>query len=162
MKLTLAANFVGSFLEPLPPDSFLTTSNTQYLLGLLPNDAAPHARLIDAVGSRVTCSPPALLTDEDILVLAPSNRFYTALRNAGWVQDGVGNMNRTRSTLPYANATNFTSYRLGGTDLNIIATKKHTFYRRFVRATLLATRFNLLNKKDRIELFQAVLYPELS
>jgi len=35
---------------------------------------------------------------------------------------------------------------------------KEEFYNRFECATVIAKRFNLLNKNDRIELFQNILY----
>ncbi|WP_181950862.1 hypothetical protein [Aurantiacibacter spongiae] len=50
----------------------------------------------------------------------------------------------------------FRSWRRG--DLNIVTTTSSEFYDRFETATELAKRFNLLDKADRIALFQAVLY----
>lgn len=111
-------------------------------LGQTLADAAP-------VGSRVTCSPPPHDTDEDWLVLVYSDP-EPALRAAGFTQDGspefyTGN-----------DAGGFRSWRLG--DLNVVTTSEIEFYDRFMTATMLAKRFNLMNKGDRIALFQAVLY----
>ena len=50
----------------------------------------------------------------------------------------------------------FRSFRKG--DMNIITTESMEFFDRFMTATALAKRFNLLEKADRIALFQAVLY----
>ena len=43
---------------------------------------------------------------------------------------------------------------------NYIFTDDAEFYDRYVAATLLAKKYNLLNKPDRIQLFHAVLYGE--
>lgn len=101
------------------------------------------------VGSRVTCNPAPSDTDEDWLALVYSDPAER-LREAGFTQDGspefyTGNDNG-----------GFRSWRRG--DLNIVTTADREFFERFVTATDLAKRFNLLDKGDRIALFQAVLY----
>lgn len=101
------------------------------------------------VGSRVTCDPPPAGTDEDWLVLTRGDP-QPGLEAAGFTQDGspefyTGN-----------DAGGFRSWRLG--DVNVITTQDAGFHERFMTATHLARRFNLLNKADRIALFQAVLY----
>ena len=106
-------------------------------------------QLIRAVGSRVTCNPAPQNTDEDYLVLADDDTHST-LALAGFTQDGqpefyTGNDNG-----------GFQSFRRG--TVNVIATRDIEFFDRFITATELAKRFNLLNKSDRIALFQAVLY----
>jgi hypothetical protein len=50
----------------------------------------------------------------------------------------------------------FVSLRSG--DVNLIVTSDARFAARFLVATRLATQLNLLNKNDRVALFQAVLY----
>lgn len=50
----------------------------------------------------------------------------------------------------------FQSFRCD--DVNLIVTVDSEFYNRFVAATSVAMRLNLLEKSDRIALFQAVLY----
>lgn len=102
-----------------------------------------------AVGSRYTCNPPPLDTDEDYLVLV-SGDPYAELMQAGFDQDGspefyTGN-----------DAGGFRSWRKG--NLNVITTESHEFYGKFMKATHLAKRFNLLEKRDRIALFQVILY----
>lgn len=111
-------------------------------LGKLIADAAP-------VGSRITCNPSPVDTDEDWLVLVHDNP-EEAMQAAGFDQDGspefyTGNDNG-----------GFRSWRLG--DVNVITTQEVEFYDRFMTATMLAKRFNLMHKGDRIALFQAVLY----
>lgn len=101
------------------------------------------------VGSRVTCNPPPTDTDEDWLVLVRQVNVQ-ALTDAGFTQDGspefyTGNDNG-----------GFRSWRRD--DLNVITTEDADFFWRFMTASDLAARFNLLDKADRISLFQAVLY----
>ena len=108
--------------------------------------------LMVAVGSRVTCDPAPLDTDEDWLILCPDPDASKdhLVNNSGFVIEGnpqfyTGNDNGQ-----------FQSYRLG--DINAIVTPSDEFYELFLTATELAKRFNLLEKDDRIALFQAVLY----
>jgi len=101
------------------------------------------------VGSRVTCDPPPVDTDEDWLVLV-TDVPETRMKETGFGQDGspefyTGN-----------DAGGFRSWRKG--DLNVITTQSDEFYRLFLTATYLAKRFKLQRKEDRIALFQAVLY----
>lgn len=110
---------------------------------------ATGALLAVPVGSRVTCNPPPTNTDEDWLCLMagdPTERMSAA----GFKQDGspefyTGNDNG-----------GFRSWRKG--DLNIVTTESQEFFERFETATYLAKRLNLMEKADRIALFQAVLY----
>jgi hypothetical protein len=109
---------------------------------------------INAVGSRVTCSPAPTNTDQDWLVLVPHasyDAFAKSLMADGWEVGG--------SAIPvdddYRNPhEKFNSFTKG--DDNVIATCSEEFHRRFLSAT--ATALNLLEKRDRINLFQAVLY----
>lgn len=108
-----------------------------------------RAAMACAVGSRVTCNPPPTDTDEDYLVFTAHDPA-PALLSAGFKQDGspefyTGNDNG-----------GFRSFRRG--NLNIITTQSPQFFDRFMTATDLARRFNLMAKSDRIALFQAVLY----
>lgn len=115
--------------------------------------AALGAILVDIrpVGSRVTCDPPPADTDEDWLVLIRRDPTE-ALKAAGFRMDG-----RTKFYTG-KDAGSFRSWRKPGSDINIITTPYSAFYELFETATLLAKRFNLLDKGDRIALFQAVLY----
>lgn len=107
------------------------------------------ARALSRVGSRETCDPAPVGTDEDWLLLTRTDPEAT-LRALGFGQDGhpefyTGN-----------DAGGFRSWRFG--DVNVITTEDPVFHDRFMAATHLAKRFNLLDKGDRIALFQAVLY----
>ena len=102
-----------------------------------------------AVSSLVTCSPAPVDTDRDWLVLIKPGAEKLLPEN-GFSQDG--------SPQFYTGNDNggFRSWRKG--ELNVITTPDNEFFQRFITATALAKRFNLLNKQDRIALFQAVLY----
>lgn len=109
---------------------------------------------VEPTGSRITCNPAPTDTDEDyILHVSDNNVMDRLLTDAGWEFGG----SRIPPDANYL-ATDglFASYTLG--DVNIIVTASDTFYRRFVAATHVAKRLNLLVKNDRIALFQAVLY----
>jgi len=102
-----------------------------------------------AVGSRVTCNPAPVDTDEDWLIRV-SGEVSNLLAMAGFTQEGqlgdyTGNIEG-----------GFQSWRKD--TVNLIVTSDVGFFDRFVTASLLAARFNLLLKEDRIALFQAVLY----
>ena len=111
---------------------------------------------ITPVGSRVTCSPPPVGTDRDWLVLVASDaisEFEKRMLEQGWTLDG--------SFIPPEHDTappdeRFYSYKLG--EENVIVTPSAIFHRRFLAASSVAQRLNLLDKQDRIALFQAVLY----
>lgn len=127
--------------------------------------AAEIANILDGkcikyelVGSRVTCNPPPTDTDQDVLVLTSDQLWAeylgVGLAASGFEKDGsdcgnqVDYLSRTRLS--------FQSFKLGA--LNLIVTFDPEFYRRFMAAAGVAKRLNLLDKGDRIVLFQAVLY----
>ena len=100
----------------------------------------------EKAGSRVTCNPPPNDTDEDWVVLQYDG-LEGVLVNSGY--DTEGNPEKY-------DHSDFISYRNG--EVNVIVIKDEELYYRFLTATDLAKRFNLLDKQDRIDLFQAVLY----
>jgi len=118
----------------------------------------PAGSLFRAVGSRVTCNPPPTDTDYDILVYVPHDLpapggsllcFESSWSPpSDWKKEGFTG----DSMYP----DGFESYRKG--DVNLIITRNPDFWDRFIAATHVAKRLNLLNKDDRIALFQAVLY----
>jgi len=99
------------------------------------------------VGSRVTCDPAPVGTDVDYLILVTEHRAST-LVSLGFEMDGSAYYESSNRT--------FESWRRG--ELNLIVTEDVRFYERFMLATEVATELNLLEKKDRIVLFQAILY----
>lgn len=108
------------------------------------------------VGSRVTCNPPVMNTDADYLVLVTPERFgefWCALTGGGFDLDG----SRIKAEMnTVGNPDAFQSF--SREKINIIATASEEFYNRFMAASSIAKRLNLLKKADRIALFQAVLY----
>lgn len=116
-------------------------------------------------GSRVTCNPAPTGTDQDVIALvkdieATANNHFTGkalkdycneiadpLHAAGFVCGGSGDGD-----------DEFESWTKG--DINLILTADVEFYNRFVAATTVARRLNILEKEDRKALFRAVLYSE--
>lgn len=116
----------------------------------------PLPKKITAVGSRVTCRPPPTDTDRDWLVLvdqASYDQFAAFLLSDGW-EVGGSLIPNDANYLP--DSQRFNSFTKG--EDNLIVTASDEFHTRFLAASAIAKRFNLLNKVDRIALFQAVLY----
>lgn len=108
---------------------------------------------VEPCGSRVTCNPAPTDTDQDYLVVAPGSGdpvgiAVNILAGAGYRWEGSENYQDAAST--------FMSWRLD--DVNFILTSDANFADKHRLATSLCKRFNLLQKADRIALFQAVLY----
>jgi hypothetical protein len=111
---------------------------------------------VTPVGSRVTCNPPPSDTDQDYLVLVSPEKWGDLEEMlSDWDHDGSDVSSDVQDA-----ALSFQYYSLG--DMNIIATKCTEFHRRFLAASSVAKRLNLLNKADRVALFQAVLYGNLA
>lgn len=112
----------------------------------------------ELVGSRVTCDPAPTDTDQDVLVLADLNTWGLHLEpllvTSGFEKGGsdCGDVAGYMGNTPLS----FQSFTFG--ELNLIVTFDPEFYRRFMAATGVSRALNLLNKPDRILLFQAVLY----
>lgn len=105
-----------------------------------------------AVGSRVTCSPAPIGTDQDYLVL--DSMGSVNLRE--WLE---GNGFQTTTDEDYGEMNDFISWKAG--ELNVIAAQSGDFYIKFLAASGVCKRLNLLQKKDRILVFRAVLYNEI-
>lgn len=119
-------------------------------------DLGPLPQNVIAVGSRVTCSPPPLGTDQDWLVLLSQedyDAFAKSMLETKWEVGGSLIPNDSNYLDP---SQRFNSFTKG--DDNVIATASLDFYHRFLAASSVAKRLNLLIKEDRIALFQAVLY----
>lgn len=118
-------------------------------------------------GSRVTCRPAPTDTDQDVIVLvrhiessackvpmpdqtealAELGAMCGALARDSWTYGGSGDQD-----------DDFESWTKG--DINLILTADEAFYNRFVAATTVCARLNLLDKDDRKALFRSVLYSE--
>lgn len=108
------------------------------------------------VGSRVTCNPAPDDTDEDWLILISAEKsaaFDKLINGLGYEAGGSDIPDEVNKVEP---ENRFYAYRLDET--NLIITLSPRFHQRFLAATSVAKRLNLLEKADRIALFQAVLY----
>ena len=116
-----------------------------------------YANRHELVGSRITCNPPPVDTDQDVLVFideANADDFVWRMKQTGFnVELGEG---YAEDALNSGEEDRFQSYRLG--DVNLIVTVDERFYTLFSAATAMARRANLMQKEERIALFQAVLY----
>lgn len=116
---------------------------------------------VEPVGSRVTCNPAPTDTDEDFLCMAHGG-YLMDTEGDGEIPGKLARLGFTaESCASYTDDSGehnsiFMSWRRGET--NLIVTQDEDFYNKFLVASVLAKRFNLLNKEDRISLFQAVLY----
>ncbi len=112
------------------------------------------------VGSRITCVPPPSDTDADYLILSKSGCWEDVLswlHLNGWELDG------SQVDNPYdPNSSEELFQSFSYNEINLIVTPSEVFNARFLAATSVARRLNLLNKDDRIALFQAVLYGNAS
>ena len=115
----------------------------------------PFTLSITPVGSRVTCDPAPTNTDRDWLVLVDKeneSKLWDYLSTNQW-ELGGSLPDDENNTLPDDRFMSFTK----GVE-NIITTNSVVFHRKFLAATSVAKRLNLLDKDDRIALFQALLY----
>jgi len=103
---------------------------------------------MEYVGSRVTCTPAPTDTDEDVLLLTDDlNTLIGDCIEVGFDRDGDH-----KSSYP----TEFVSLRSG--TINFIVTDNEEFFEKFMLATHVCKSLNVLNKSDRITVFQAILY----
>lgn len=102
-------------------------------------------------GSSVICSPPVTDTDIDFIIYTNEmNKLLTFLEDS----DFIFSVDEDNYPLE---EEGFRCCRRGY--LNLILTGDAIFYHRWVRATKLAKKLNLLKKEDRIALFTEILYP---
>lgn len=108
--------------------------------------------VVEPCGSRVTCNPPPTDTDRDYLVevkrYADYEQAIEIIIENGFYPEGSDH---------YRNSDfNFQSWRLG--EINLIVTYKEWFASRHRSATMVCKSLNLMDKADRIALFQKILY----
>lgn len=101
------------------------------------------------VGSRVTCNPAPTDTDLDVLVKIGTfgGPVSGVLYRDGWTRGGSGQ-----------DDSDFESWTKG--EVNLILTDSDVFYHKFLAATSVCKRLNLLDKDDRKAMFRACLYAE--
>jgi hypothetical protein len=107
--------------------------------------------VVEPCGSRVTCNPPPTDTDRDYLVEFTRGMLETVINiimENGFSPEGHEH---------YRSADyDFQSWRLG--EVNLITTYKAAFAIRHRAATTLCKSLNLMDKADRVTLFQTMLY----
>lgn len=97
-------------------------------------------------GSSYTCNPPVTDTDIDFVIYSQD---WDKLHD--WCEK-----NAFKTNFEDYELEEFRSYKRG--IINLIVTNDATFYRRFVKATELAKQLNLLDKQQRIDIFDFVMY----
>jgi len=103
---------------------------------------------MEYVGSRITCNPAPTDTDEDVLLLTDDLSMLIAdCIEVGFTRDGD-----TGTSYPEG----FVSLRNG--TMNFIVTDDEEFYKKFMLATHVCKSLNLMEKNNRITVFQAILY----
>ena len=112
-----------------------------------------YATSIVPVGSRVTCDPAPMDTDEDWLVLIKEKNYNAVLYE---LDRHLFTLDRPNTHYRPENNT-FNSWR-GQEGENLIITSESSFYIKFLAATHVAKNLNIMSKQDRVMLFQAVLY----
>ncbi len=125
----------------------------------IPGSIAKYVLKCSATGSRVICNPAPTNTDEDYILLVRPNNFENldeAFNTEGFI---IGGSMAFMVDAPLDEDDTFCSYKKG--DINLIVTADAEFYHRFVVAAHIAKSLNLLNKDERIMLFQGMLYGEM-
>jgi hypothetical protein len=103
---------------------------------------------MEYVGSRITCNPAPTDTDEDVLLLTDDlETLIGDCIEVGFTRDGD-----TKASYPEG----FVSLRNG--TMNFIVTDDEEFYKKFMLATHVCKSLNLMEKNNRITVFQAILY----
>lgn len=106
---------------------------------------------LEPTGSRVICNPPPTDTDEDWMVLLKPNIslkfFQQQMEFEGFDSSNMETYDVDESL--------FLSLRKE--EENLIVTNNEEFYNNMMLATAVAKNLNLLEKKDRITLFNAIV-----
>jgi len=111
--------------------------------------------IIVPVGSRVTCSPPPMDTDEDFLLLVEDlNEAVIKLKEIGFDAGMTPEQKKAYASLQRTSGGRFKSLRLG--DVNYIITESAFFFDRFLTATHICKTLNVMDKKQRILVFEGV------
>lgn len=104
----------------------------------------------EPVGSRVVVDPAPADSDEDWLCLVNDQTVYAALEATGFAREGGPKYEGSEAT------SLFVSWRRE--EVNLLTTEDRAFFDRFMAGTRLAVRLKVVDKQDRVALFQAVLY----
>lgn len=121
-----------------------------------------YCKRIEPVGSRVSCNPPPMDTDEDFLVLVDEKNFEDtvySLITSGWELGGSDVCPVEEDNL--VDLYGFNSLKKqspSGHIVNFIITCSEEFFDKFMEATAICKEQNLLSKVERIKVFQKILY----
>ena len=111
--------------------------------------------IIVPVGSRVTCSPPPMDTDEDFLLLVKDlDESVKKLKEIGFDTGMTKEQEAEYASLQRTSGGRFKSLRFG--DVNYIVTQSAFFFDRFLTATHICKTLNVMDKKQRILIFSGV------
>lgn len=120
----------------------------------------PRIKAAHPTGSRYICNPPVTTTDEDWIILTDdAQTFVYTAQQVGWYSSDEGYQYPRSEDDGEAPDPQFKSIRCK--DLNFIVISDAEYYDKYVGATELAKKYNLLSKVDRIQLFHLVLDGEL-
>ena len=100
-------------------------------------------------GSRYICDPPPTDTDNDTIVLVEDGvAFDSILMTNGWEFGGS-----------FFEGDQWYSYKklVNGVIENLIITEKHDLFARWKLATEVSKKLNLVDKRDRIIVFQLIV-----
>ena len=103
---------------------------------------------IHQTGSSYICNPPVENTDIDFVIYTDNKELLPWLIEQGFETNNGDYLLEIDGL--------FMSFRKD--KLNLIITDTYDFYVKFVEATKLAKKLNLLEKEQRIALFQYILY----
>jgi len=102
------------------------------------------------VGSRRTCNPPPTDTDDDYLVLCnDAKQAVRSLKELGFEPP------ENIAEYIALHDCSFTSLRFG--ELNFIVTDDVQWFDKFLTASYFAKKYNVMDKAERIELFDCVM-----
>ena len=111
-----------------------------------------HPDVLDwfATGSSIICNPPVLDTDFDYVILAPLNSYELDqfLEDQGF-----------KTNFEDYDIEDFRSWKQG--QINYIITDSIKWFENMKVATKLAKKLNLLDKQQRIDLFDYVMYGDI-
>lgn len=133
--------------EIFPVDFAIVAKGT--ILYLTPECVSKGSLGYAPTGSRYICDPPPTDTDYDIIVLVKDQFKFSKLAKAEGFEGTVLPSGSEGYDTQYVQ-----TYRKG--DINLIVTANTEYYRRWRACTAAAKQMNLMQKKDRVKLFQTI------